>query len=160
MPNIKIELDGSEKGTKLTINGMEIPAIKSVSFSHYGMNQDSLFADGPYFQYTVIGESGGFKNETTYFLSQAGLIEAKIEKPGALNYKKKNGKEKNIYAHPGKEAPELTEKKKSSAMIKKMGNQYCVFSSDGKKKIACHSTRQDAVKQLQAIEISKHKKGK
>lgn len=43
-------------------------------------------------------------------------------------------------------------------MIKKVGSEYCVFTTDGSKKIACHPTKEAAVKQLQAIEAHKHDK--
>lgn len=157
MANIKIESDGTEKGTKVSIDGKEVANLKYVSFNQYDMNSE-LYCGYPYFEYVISEKDGeNFRKETRYTLTKAGIVEAKMDKPGALNYKKKNGKEKNLYAHPGKEAPELT-KKKTSAMIKKVGNQYCVYKSDGKTKIACHKTRQEAVRQLQAIEISKHKK--
>lgn len=43
-------------------------------------------------------------------------------------------------------------------MIKKQGSKYCVYDSTGKKKIACHDTKAQAIKQLKAIEASKKKK--
>lgn len=173
MPKIKIESDGDHKGTKISVDGKPIDNVHQVHFSHYDMHKDKgpLTMDGPSFEYhTEENDGQGIKRQIRHVLTKAGLqimpIEAKAEpknkvsdKPGVLNYKKKDGKEKNIYAHPGKKSPELIQKK-TSAMIKKVGKQYCVYRSDGKTKIACHSTRQDAVRQLQAIEISKHKRGK
>lgn len=44
-------------------------------------------------------------------------------------------------------------------MIKKRKNDYVVTDKSGKKVLGKHKTRESAVKQLQAIEISK-KKGK
>lgn len=41
-------------------------------------------------------------------------------------------------------------------MIKKVGNEWGVFTHDGKHLIAKHPSKQGAMKQLQAIEISKH----
>ena len=43
-------------------------------------------------------------------------------------------------------------------MIKKVGNLYCVYDSKGIKKLGCHRTREQALKQLRAIEISKRKR--
>jgi hypothetical protein len=46
-------------------------------------------------------------------------------------------------------------------MIRKVGNKYVVKNSTGTKTLGTHTTRKAAVKQMQAIEISKHKrKGK
>lgn len=39
--------------------------------------------------------------------------------------------------------------------IRKQKNQWCVFSKDGSKKLGCHSTKEKALKQLRAVEISK-----
>jgi len=44
--------------------------------------------------------------------------------------------------------------------IKKRGSKYVVTNKSGKKVLGSHATRKSAVKQLRAIEISKHKKGK
>lgn len=45
-------------------------------------------------------------------------------------------------------------------MIKKRGDKYCVVKKEGKSrkaiKGACHSTRSEAIKQMQAIQISEH----
>lgn len=41
-------------------------------------------------------------------------------------------------------------------MIVKRGNQYAVTTEDGSKTLGVHSTREDAQKQLAAIEIGKH----
>jgi hypothetical protein len=41
-------------------------------------------------------------------------------------------------------------------MIKKEGSNYNVYDSSGKKRLGTHKTHQSAIKQLQAIEISKH----
>lgn len=43
-------------------------------------------------------------------------------------------------------------------MIVKRGNQYAVTTEDGSKTLGVHSNREDAQKQLAAIEISKHLK--
>ncbi len=45
-------------------------------------------------------------------------------------------------------------------MIKKQGDQYCVFSKDGTKKLGCYPTHEEAVKRLQQIEYFKHAKSK
>jgi len=42
-------------------------------------------------------------------------------------------------------------------MIKKRGNKWVVLDKSGKKVLGTHPSREKAVKQLQAIEISKHK---
>lgn len=43
-------------------------------------------------------------------------------------------------------------------MLKKIGNKYVVFDSAGKNRLGSHATREKALKQLAAIEISKKKK--
>lgn len=43
-------------------------------------------------------------------------------------------------------------------MIRKQGNNYVVKNKAGTKVLGKHKTRKAAVKQLQAIEINKHKK--
>ena len=43
-------------------------------------------------------------------------------------------------------------------MIKKKGNSYVVKDSTGKKTLGTHSTKQKALSQLRAIEISKKSK--
>jgi len=40
-------------------------------------------------------------------------------------------------------------------MIKKEGYKWCVYDSTGKQKLGCHDTKEDALKQLRAVEISK-----
>ena len=45
-------------------------------------------------------------------------------------------------------------------MIKKKGNEWCVYTHDGSKELGCHPTKIQAHAQLRAIEASKHKKGK
>lgn len=42
-------------------------------------------------------------------------------------------------------------------IIKKQGNNYNVYTKDGKKKLGTHKSKKSAQKQLAAIEISKHK---
>jgi len=42
--------------------------------------------------------------------------------------------------------------------IVKRGKKWCVISSDKSKTLGCHGTRAEALKQLQAVEISKHRK--
>lgn len=44
--------------------------------------------------------------------------------------------------------------------IRKHGDEWQVTTEDGSKVLGTHPTREEAVKQLQAIEISKHSKGK
>ena len=41
-------------------------------------------------------------------------------------------------------------------MIKKVGSKWVVYSKDGSKKLGTHDTKEKALKQLAAIEISKH----
>jgi hypothetical protein len=41
-------------------------------------------------------------------------------------------------------------------MIKHEGNSWNVYTEDGTKKLGSHPSKQAAMKQLQAIEISKH----
>lgn len=43
-------------------------------------------------------------------------------------------------------------------MIKKSGDKYCVYDSSGKKKLGEHKTKEAAMRQLAAIEISKKRK--
>lgn len=43
--------------------------------------------------------------------------------------------------------------------VKKRGNSWVVTDKSGKKTLGKHSSKNKAVKQLQAIEISKHKNG-
>lgn len=43
--------------------------------------------------------------------------------------------------------------------VKKEGSRYVVRSKGGKK-LGTHSTKSDALKQLRAIEISKHRKSR
>jgi len=57
--------------------------------------------------------------------------------------------EKIVYTF--KEFTEISEK------IEKRGNSWVVLDSTGKKVLGTHPTKEKAVKQLQAIEISKHK---
>lgn len=45
-------------------------------------------------------------------------------------------------------------------MIKKKGSKYVVTDSSGKKKLGAHSTKEEAQKQIAAIEISKKKRKK
>lgn len=45
-------------------------------------------------------------------------------------------------------------------MIKKKGSKYVVTDSTGKKILGTHPSKEKAQKQLAAIEISKHKRGK
>lgn len=42
-------------------------------------------------------------------------------------------------------------------IIKKKGDEWCVYSKDGKKELGCHATEQGAKDQLAAIEIQKQK---
>jgi hypothetical protein len=41
-------------------------------------------------------------------------------------------------------------------VIRQVGDQYCVYDSKGKTKLGCHPTREEAFKQLAAIETNKH----
>lgn len=43
-------------------------------------------------------------------------------------------------------------------MIKKSGNKYLVTDSSGEKILGTHESRKSAIKQLQAIEISKEER--
>jgi len=45
---------------------------------------------------------------------------------------------------------------KAKAIIRKVGNEYCVFSHDGKN-LGCSTSHDDAVKRLQQVEYFKHK---
>jgi hypothetical protein len=47
---------------------------------------------------------------------------------------------------------------KSEAVIRKVGNQYCVFSKTGKR-LGCFPSREQALKRLRQIEFFKHQKG-
>ena len=47
-----------------------------------------------------------------------------------------------------------------NTMIKREGSRFNVYDEAGKKKLGSHPTRAQAVKQLQAIEISKHRHDK
>jgi len=47
---------------------------------------------------------------------------------------------------------------RKTQMIRKKGNKYQVLDSKGDKVLGEHLTREDALKQLAAIEISKKKK--
>ena len=51
------------------------------------------------------------------------------------------------------EDPELSE------TIKKIKGKFVVYPKKGGKRLGTHSTNSSAVKQLRAIEISKHKRG-
>ena len=44
-------------------------------------------------------------------------------------------------------------------VVKKEGNKYCVYSKSGRK-LGCHPTKTQAIKQLQAVEISKARRKK
>lgn len=44
-------------------------------------------------------------------------------------------------------------------IIKKSNNRYEVRSKNGKKLLGIHKTRLEALRQMQAIEASKHEKG-
>jgi hypothetical protein len=46
---------------------------------------------------------------------------------------------------------------KAIAIIRKVGNQYCVFSEDGTHNLGCSDSREGAVKRLQQVEYFKHK---
>lgn len=48
---------------------------------------------------------------------------------------------------------------KTEAKIKKVGNQWCVFSKDGTKNLGCSDTREGAVKRLGEVEHFKKSKG-
>lgn len=45
-------------------------------------------------------------------------------------------------------------------MIKKTGTKYSVYTADGSRKLGTHTSKADAVRQLQAIEIAKKARGK
>lgn len=46
---------------------------------------------------------------------------------------------------------------KAQAIIRKKGDEYCVFSKDGTKNLGCSKTREGAVKRLRQIEFFKNK---
>lgn len=46
---------------------------------------------------------------------------------------------------------------KTTAIIKKVGNQYCVFSQDGTKNLGCSDSHEGAVERLRQVEYFKHK---
>lgn len=57
-------------------------------------------------------------------------------------------------------ASELELFQKTKAVIRKRGNQWCVFSKEGKN-LGCFDTRKEAVKRLRQIEFfSRREKGK
>ncbi len=43
-------------------------------------------------------------------------------------------------------------------MIKKQGGKWVLYSSDGKKKLGEHNTKEEALRQERAIQISKQKR--
>lgn len=45
-------------------------------------------------------------------------------------------------------------------MIRKIGNKYIVTNKTGSKILGKHKTKLEAIRQLQAIEINKHIRGK
>lgn len=45
-------------------------------------------------------------------------------------------------------------------MLKKEGAKFVVYDSAGKEKLGEHDTKEQAIKQIAAIEISKAKRGK
>jgi len=45
-------------------------------------------------------------------------------------------------------------------MIKREGNKYKLYTSDGSRVLGTHENKKSAIKQEQAIQISKHKKSK
>jgi hypothetical protein len=47
---------------------------------------------------------------------------------------------------------------KETAIIKKIGNQWCVTSEDGTRKFGCYSSRPAAEKRLKQIEMFRHMK--
>ena len=42
------------------------------------------------------------------------------------------------------------------AVIRKVGNEFCIFSKKGKK-LSCHKTRKEALKRLRQIEFFKNR---
>jgi hypothetical protein len=48
---------------------------------------------------------------------------------------------------------------KTEAIIRKVGNQYCVFSESGGKNLGCSDSMEGAKKRLQQVEYFKHNKG-
>lgn len=44
--------------------------------------------------------------------------------------------------------------------VRKVGSQWCVFDSSGKKKLGCHRTKKEANAQLRAVEASKARRKK
>lgn len=47
---------------------------------------------------------------------------------------------------------------KETAMIKKVGNEWCVFSADGSKRLGCYPTRKEAENRLAQVEMFRHMK--
>jgi len=45
-------------------------------------------------------------------------------------------------------------------MIKREGSKYKLYTSDGSRVLGTHENKKNAIKQEQAIQISKHKKSK
>lgn len=45
-------------------------------------------------------------------------------------------------------------------MIKREGSKYKLYTSDGSRVLGTHENKKSAIKQEQAIQISKHKKSK
>lgn len=50
----------------------------------------------------------------------------------------------------------LNDSMEISETIKKEGDEFVLYTKDGSRVLGRHKTREDAVKQEQAIEISKH----
>ena len=55
-----------------------------------------------------------------------------------------------------KQLQEMIDKLLNERIVKR-GSKWAVVSKDGSKTLGTHDTKEDAVKQLQAIEINKHK---
>lgn len=42
------------------------------------------------------------------------------------------------------------------AVIRKVGEKYCIFSKDGDKRLGCYTSKEAALKRLRQIEYFKH----
>ena len=46
---------------------------------------------------------------------------------------------------------------KTTAIIRKVGSQFCIFSESGNKRLGCYKTKEAAIKRLKQIEFFKNK---
>lgn len=66
--NIEIESDGTGRGSVVTINGDEMPDLRSFNFSFYNIDKDAL-VDCSYSK--VVESDDGFKRTETFYLSKS-----------------------------------------------------------------------------------------